>query len=66
MVALSWARENIVFPRNEVVGFTTTANTRSRRVMEKLGMVRDESDDFDHPLLPDWPDQRHVLYRMKI
>ena len=66
VVALSWARENIVFPRNEVVSFTTTANTRSRRVMEKLGLVHDESGDFDHPLLPDWPDRRHVLYRMKI
>jgi RimJ/RimL family protein N-acetyltransferase len=64
--ALSWSRENIVFPRNEVVSFTIAANTRSRRVMEKLGLAHDESDDFDHPLLPDWPDRRHVLYRMKI
>lgn len=64
--ALAWAKENIEFPRHEVVSFTTTANSRSRRVMEKLGMAHDESDDFDHPLLPDWPDRRHVLYRMNV
>jgi RimJ/RimL family protein N-acetyltransferase len=30
----------------EIVSFTTTANTRSIRVMEKLGMVRNPKDDF--------------------
>lgn len=64
--ALSWGSENIVFPRGEVVSFTTVANDRSRRVMEKLGFSHDEADDFDHPLLPNWPDRRHVLYRMKV
>ena len=64
--ALAWARGNIVFPRDEVVSFTTVANLRSRRVMEKLGLVRDETGDFDHPLLPQWPHRRHVLYRMPI
>ena len=64
--ALTWARGNIVFPRDEVVSFTTVANLRSRRVMEKLGLAHDESDDFDHPLLPDGPQRRHVLYRKKV
>ncbi|NNN01240.1 MAG: GNAT family N-acetyltransferase [Acidimicrobiaceae bacterium] len=64
--ALAWARETIVFPRNEVVSFTVAANTRSRRVMEKLGLTHDQADDFDHPLLSDWPDRRHVLYRMGV
>lgn len=32
--------------------------------MEKLGFVHDPADDFDHPLLGDWPEARHVLYRM--
>ncbi len=50
---------------DEVVSFTVPANLRSRRVMEKLGMTRIESDDFDHPLLPEGhPLRRHVLYRL--
>lgn len=38
--------------RDEVVSFTTSANGRSRRVMEKLGMTRRPEDDFDHPGVP--------------
>lgn len=34
---------------DEVVSFTVPANTRSQRVMEKIGMVRDPARDFDHP-----------------
>lgn len=64
--ALAWARDHVDFPRGEVVSFTTVANSRSRRVMEKLGMVHDVSADFDHPLLPDWPQRRHVLYRLAV
>lgn len=49
----------------EIVSFTTVANTRSRRVMEKLGMTHDPADDFDHPLLPPGhPLRRHVLHRL--
>lgn len=48
----------------EIVSFTTTQNTRSRRVMEKLGMTHDPADDFDHPRTPGWSGQRHVLYRL--
>lgn len=48
-----------------IVSFTVPANTRSRRVMEKIGMTRDPADDFDHPLLADGhPLRRHVLYRI--
>ena len=32
--------------------------------MEKLGIIHDPDDDFDHPLLPDWVERRHVLYRI--
>ncbi len=47
-----------------VVSFTVPQNLRSRRVMEKLGMVHDPSSDFDHPNLPPGhPLRRHVLYR---
>ena len=49
----------------EIVSFTVPANTRSRRVMEKIGMTHNPRDDFDHPLLPvGHPLRRHVLYRI--
>jgi len=49
---------------DEIVAFTTTLNTRSQAVMERVGMVRDPAGDFDHPRLPeDSPLRRHVLYR---
>ena len=49
---------------DEVVSFTVPANTRSRRVMERLGMTHDPRDDFEHPSIPEGhPLRRHVLYR---
>ena len=49
----------------EIVSFTTTANVRSRRVMEKLGMRHAPGEDFLHPLLPEGhPLRPHVLYRL--
>jgi RimJ/RimL family protein N-acetyltransferase len=51
---------------DEIVSLTVPANTRSRRVMEKLGMTRSPADDFDHPRVPEGhPLRRHVLYRLK-
>ncbi|HEY2257185.1 MAG TPA: GNAT family N-acetyltransferase [Variovorax sp.] len=48
-----------------IVALTVAANAKSRAVMERLGMVRDPSDDFDHPLVPKGhPLERHVLYRL--
>jgi RimJ/RimL family protein N-acetyltransferase len=48
-----------------LVSFTIPENQRSRRVMEKLGMVHDPREDFDHPNLPEGhPLRRHVLYRL--
>jgi RimJ/RimL family protein N-acetyltransferase len=47
----------------EIVSFTTPANHRSRRVMERIGMVHNPADDFDHPGLPVRL-TRHVLYRI--
>jgi RimJ/RimL family protein N-acetyltransferase len=50
---------------DEIVAFTTTVNTRSQAVMERIGMTRDTAGDFDHPGLPeDSPLRRHVLYRI--
>lgn len=49
----------------EIVSMTAVGNSRSRRVMEKLGMTHDSRDDFDHPRIPDGhPLKRHVLYRI--
>jgi len=62
--ALDVAFRDVDLPRDEVVSFTTTSNRSSRRVMEKIGMSHDPSEDFDHPLLPDWAGRRHVLYRI--
>jgi len=49
----------------EIVSFTSTVNGRSRRVMERLGMSHDPSDDFDHPSVPAGPLRPHVLYRLR-
>src|SRR5579863_4875455 len=48
----------------EIVSFTAAGNLRSRRVMERLEMSHDPSDDFDHPLIDDPELRRHVLYRL--
>jgi ribosomal-protein-alanine N-acetyltransferase len=49
----------------ELVAFTVPRNTRSRAVMERLGMTHDPRDDFDHPELPEGhPLRRHVLTRL--
>ena len=50
----------------EIVAFTAQGNSRSRRVMEKLGMRHDSAGDFNHPLIPaGHPLYRHVLYRIQ-
>jgi RimJ/RimL family protein N-acetyltransferase len=50
---------------SDLVAYTAVVNTRSRRLMERLGMTRDPAEDFRHPgrdvsvrLAP------HVLYRL--
>ncbi|MGD1031355.1 MAG: GNAT family N-acetyltransferase [Opitutaceae bacterium] len=50
----------------EIVSFTASCNTRSIRVMQRLGMRTDPNENFDHPRLPEGhPLRRHVLYRIK-
>ena len=61
---MTWGFDNVALPDDEIVSFTTLGNQNSQRVMQKIGMVRDRAGDFDHPLLPDWVDRRHVLYRI--
>jgi RimJ/RimL family protein N-acetyltransferase len=47
---------------DEVVSFTALTNTRSIRVMERIGMRRD--GELDHPRIPEGhPLRRHVVYR---
>ncbi|MEZ4380574.1 MAG: GNAT family N-acetyltransferase [Nannocystaceae bacterium] len=49
----------------EIVSFTSLRNHRSSAVMERLGMVRDPAEDFDHPrLAAAHPLSRHLLYRL--
>ncbi len=64
MAVLEWAFANVDLPGDRILSFTTVGNLNSQRVMQKIGMTRDEDGDFDHPLLPDWKDRRHVLYRI--
>ena len=50
---------------DEIVSFTSALNLNSRRVMEKLGLRHDPTDDFDHPALAVGdPLRPHVLYRL--
>ncbi len=61
--ALRHAFEALALP--EIVAFTVPENMRSRAVMERLGMGRDPSEDFEHPALPEGhPLRWHVLYRI--
>jgi RimJ/RimL family protein N-acetyltransferase len=51
----------------EIVSFTVSANVRSIRVMEKIGLKRDINGDFAHPKLPvDHPLSQHILYRLSV
>lgn len=57
--------DDLGFP--EVISFTAAINVRSRRVMEKLGLEYDPTEDFDHPSVPEGsPLRKHVLYRMTV
>lgn len=50
----------------EIVSFTACTNTRSIRVMQKLGMTNQKSENFLHPALADGHALKpHVLYRLK-
>jgi RimJ/RimL family protein N-acetyltransferase len=49
---------------DEIVSFTAAVNERSWRVMERLGMVCNPAEDFDHPAVPEGPLGKHVLYRL--
>ncbi len=50
---------------DEIISFAVRSNVRSTAVMERLGMRRDPSADFDHPRVADLQLKGHVLYRLK-
>jgi RimJ/RimL family protein N-acetyltransferase len=61
--ALRYAFEELAL--DEIVSFTTAANTASRRVMERIGLVRDAAADFELPSVPpDHPIRPHIVYRL--
>ena len=52
---------------DEIVSFTVPQNVRLRRVMERIGLVRDPAGDFDHPRVDPvaYPHLvSHVFYRL--
>ncbi len=60
---LAYAFTVVEIPK--IVSFTFIQNLPSRKVMERLGMIHDPSDDFFHPKLPkDHPLRHHVLYKI--
>jgi len=61
-LALDYGFDTAALP--EIVSFTAATNLRSRAVMERLGMHRDPTEDFDHPQI-EGPLQLHVLYRLR-
>jgi RimJ/RimL family protein N-acetyltransferase len=49
----------------QIVSFTATTNDRSRRLMERLGLMHEPANDFEHPAFPEGhPLRRHVFYRL--
>ncbi|MGN5374120.1 GNAT family N-acetyltransferase [Sphingomonas hankookensis] len=59
--SLAWGFANL--PVDRIGAITVPANTRSWRLMERIGMVRDPDADFDHPIMPDdSPLKRHITY----
>jgi RimJ/RimL family protein N-acetyltransferase len=60
--SLDWAAANR--PGEPVFAITAVGNSRSRGLMERLGMRYCEGLDFDHPKIePGSPLVRHVTYR---
>ena len=50
----------------EVIAVTSVDNARSRRVMDRIGMLHSPEEDFDHPLLSESDAlRRHVVYRLR-
>jgi ribosomal-protein-alanine N-acetyltransferase len=62
-VALRFGFEELA--QREIVAYTAARNARSRRLMERLGMTHDATEDFNHPQIDVGdPLAPHVLYRI--
>lgn len=62
--SLAWAWAHLPVPA--IMAITNLANTRSWRLMERLGMERHPNEDFDHPELAEGdPLRPHILYRIQ-
>jgi len=62
--AIAFARRQQLSP---LLAYTAARNIRSRRLMERLGMRRDPTADFEHPDIPAaHPLAAHVLYRVDV
>ncbi|UOQ52029.1 GNAT family N-acetyltransferase [Hymenobacter cellulosivorans] len=60
--ALAFGFQELGLP--EIVAYTIPRNYRSERLMQRLGMVKQGPETFEHPLLsPGHPMRPHVLYR---
>jgi RimJ/RimL family protein N-acetyltransferase len=63
IAAVDWAFTNTDV--RAVCSWTAVINRRSERVMQKIGLLRDASNDFDHPRVPEGnPLRPHVFYRV--
>jgi RimJ/RimL family protein N-acetyltransferase len=61
--SLDWGWANLSVA--QIAAITVLANTRSWGLMERLGMVRDATGDFDHPALLEGDAlRRHLTYRI--
>ncbi len=61
--ALHFAFTQLELP--QVVALSVPNNVPSHHVMDRIGMVRDVTADFDHPRVPsDSPLRRHILHRI--
>jgi RimJ/RimL family protein N-acetyltransferase len=51
---------------SELVTFTVPANSRSIKLMERLGFIHEPAFDFNHPNIPiEHKLSKHVFYRLK-
>ena len=62
--AIDWGFANLA--GDALWAITTVTNTRSRAVMDRLGMHHRAALDFDHPQVPEGdPLRRHVAYSLE-
>ena len=63
--AMAWLDYAWSIGINEIVATTAAINRPSQRVMEKLGMRYDPSDDYQRPTVPEGnPLRAHIVYRI--